>query len=160
MDIKLTTNPVVAALYNGFIGPDGNFYIVSSKASHEPTHEEWATNFVLNNTNYISLLLDPSGSMLFTLSKLKSKQDMLIHFYGYVYYSHDLFTREPIIICPDYEINNVKITKQQEYMLYEIMSENNELENFPFDVKRYVDEEKHNLYVDRFICKRLEQEMN
>ena len=40
------------------------------------------------------------------------------------------------------------------------MSENNELENFPFDVKRYVDEEKHNLYVDRFICKRLEQEMN
>lgn len=154
-----TINPDIAKDYNGFISPDGKFYLVSKKSSHLPTHQEWAENFVLNNTNFIKLLARPNKSFLYTISRLKDRQEMLIHFYGYIYYSHDELSKKPILIYPDFDINNKLVTKEQKDILFKVMLLNYEEDYYPEYTKEYEDCEKHNEYVNRFICKRLEEEM-
>lgn len=79
--------------YDGFIAPNGNFYKVSVCNKHKPTHNEWADKYVLEKLNYVKELANPSGSFLYTMSRLKSKLEILIHFYGYVYYGHSLHDR-------------------------------------------------------------------
>ena len=140
-------------LYDGFISPNGDFYIVSKKNKHTPTHYEWADYYVVNETNYIKNLANPNGSFLYTISRLKTKQDILIHYYGFVYYGHDAMNRKPILIYPNYNINNMEITKFQYDVLWNILYLNDELSYYP---SNFVDEEHnkmHDKYVRRYIEK-------
>ena len=152
-----TDDPNLAKNYNGFIGRDGEFYMVSKRKSHVPTHIEWATEYVCNCTNYVKLLANLNASLIYTLSRLKDKQDMLIHYYGYVYYGQDQFTHIPIVIYPDIDINNKEITIEQRRMLYDVMLLNNEIEHYKFEHQKYEDDSKHDDYIDRFITKQLEK---
>ena len=83
MEFKYTSDPYVAKDYNGFIAPDGSFYIVSNRDEHIPTHQEWAYNYVSKQTDYIKQLAMSKISFLYTMQRLKDKQDILIHFYGF-----------------------------------------------------------------------------
>ena len=158
-DFEYTVIPEIAKKFNGFISPDGKFYMVSKKNEHLPSHQVWANNFVLNNTNFVKLLAKPNKSFLYTISRLKDKQDMLIHFYGYIYYSHDEYSKKPIVMYPDSNINDQMVTREQKDMLFNVMIHNYEEEYYPENIIDYEDSEKHNDYVDRFICKRLEEEI-
>lgn len=137
--------------YDGFIAPDGGFHRVSIKNKHKPTHNEWADKYVVNKLNYIKLLANPSESILYTLSRLKDKQDVLIHFYGYVYLGHDSYDRKPVIIYPDKNINNISVTKRQLSVIYDILNKNNELDYMSFNLEDKIEEEKLNAYVDKYI---------
>ncbi len=152
MEIRIA-NKEEYGLYDGFISPSGEFYIVSQKYKHAPTHHEWADYFVTRKTNYIKNLSRPSGSFLYTISRLKTKQDILIHFYGFIYYGHDAMNRKPIIICPNYDINNMELTNFQHDTLWRILYFNDELSYYPCN---FIDDEHnkmHDKYVKQFIQK-------
>lgn len=143
--------------YDGFIAPDGGFYKVSIKNKHKPTHIQWADKFVVSKLNYIKLLANPSESLLYELSRLKNKQDILIHFYGYVYFGHDSYDRKPRIIYPDESVNNVSVTKEQLAVIYDILDKNNELSYMSFDFEDKIREDKLNAYVDGYISDLLDR---
>lgn len=157
-DFSFLTDAKKAKDYDGFISPNGEFYPVSIKNKHNPTHQEWAYEYVTKKTNFIKLLAKPNGSLLYILARLQDKQDVLIHYYGFVYYGHDNFSRRPLLIFPDTEINGKKITKEQKRILFDIMYLSNEESYYPDDIKSFMDEEKHINYVDDFISRRLEEE--
>lgn len=154
VDIK-TFEPIYdtneASKYDGFIAPDGGFYKVSVKNMHIPTHNQWADNYVVSKLNYIKLLANPSASLLYILSNLKDKQDILIHFYGYVYFGHDAYDRKPKIIYPDERINNVSVTKRQLAVIYDILDKNNELGYMNFSIEDETRENNLNAYVEKYI---------
>ena len=114
--------------YDGFIDPNGEFYRVKKKNSSDInfTHLTWSDAYLKYDTKKLSVILKPSYSMLYILSQLKTKQDILIQVFGFVYYSHDHFTHEPIIIPPDPMYNDKSITSEQLDKLYEIMEMNKE----------------------------------
>lgn len=143
--------------YDGFIDPIGNFYKVSKKNKHNPTHIEWADEFVTKKLDYIKQLCNPSGSFLYTISRLKNKQEILVHFYGFIYYGHDAYTRKPIIIFPDNAINDKYVSKEQIEMLFKILHENNELDDFYLTYEEQIQDNKHEKYVDSFITKTIER---
>ena len=158
--IEYTLDPYVAKDCNGFISPDGKFYIVSKKSKHHPNHEEWAKVFVLSNTNYLKDIQNTAGSLLYTISKLKEKQDILIHIYGYVYFSYSgECSTEPIIIFPDEKINDKKVTTEQKNILFDISKINGEDSICYFDCEKSFEENKHDSYVQRFISRRVDEEI-
>lgn len=158
--IEYTIDPYVAKDCNGFISPDGKFYIISHKSSHSPTHEQWATKFILTNTNYLKDIQNTTGSLLYTISKLKEKQDILIHIYGYVYFSYSgEYSTEPIIIFPDEKINDKKVTTEQKNILFDICKINGEDSICYFDCEKSFEENKHDSYVQRFISRRVDEEI-
>ena len=152
-----TDDPYLARKFNGFIGRSGEFYMVSKRKTHEPTHIQWATEYVNNYTNYVKLLANLNSSLIYTLSRIKDKQELLINYYGFVYYGHDQYTHLPITIYPDYDINNKEITIEQKRMLYDIMLLNDELKYYKFDHQKYEDDERHNEYINKFIVKQIEK---
>ena len=113
--------------YNGFIDQDGNFYKVSPK-SHSKSrvdHNLWAREYVKAHGDRFSRM-DFSASGLFTLSQISSEVDVMVHIYGFVYYSHDSLYCKPIIKCPDPKYNNFLMSRKQEELLYNIMLLNEE----------------------------------
>jgi hypothetical protein len=149
----------LAAKHNGFIDPNGNYYLVSEKSKHIPTHEQWANSYIVGKLDFVKLLANPNKSLIYTLNRLKEKQDMLIHFYGYVYYSHDSYTNKPIIILPDEKVNDKKVSNEQLKTLFEVMKINGEESYFPSDIDNEIKNKNHNEYVDDFIIKRLKEEI-
>lgn len=143
--------------YDGFISTDGKFYPVSIKNKHNPTHHEWAYNYVTKKLDYIKKLSNPSNSFLYTISRLKSKQDILIHFYGYIYYGHDAFTKRPIIIYPDNTINNIYVTEKQLDMLFKVLKVNCEIDELYVNYEEKIIEDRHEKYVDELISKEIER---
>lgn len=125
-DINSYTNISDMIGYDGFIGPNGEFYRVKKRHSSDInlTHITWSEYYINHDATKLNFLLKPSYSIIYTLSKLKSKQDILIHLFGFVYYSHDYLTNEPIIIPPDPLYNDKIITKEQLDTLYQIMENN------------------------------------
>lgn len=112
--------------YDGFIDPNGFFYKVKKKYSNDinVSHLTWSEYYLSHDMDRLRSLLNPSYNTICILSKLSSKQDILIHFFGFVYYSHDYLTHEPIIIPPDPIYNNKIINSEQLDTLYEIMNNN------------------------------------
>ena len=140
--------------YDGFIAPNGNFYRVSFCNKHNPTHNQWADEFVTNKLDYIKQLANPVGSFLYTISKLNGKIEILIHFYGFIYYGHNSYDRKPIIIYPNYNINNKEVTFEQYNKLFDILYEKNETMYLPINLLEEKDQINHERYVDDYICKR------
>lgn len=143
--------------YDGFIAPDGSFYKVSKIHKHKPSHIAWANKYVTTKLDYIKFLSNPTKSFLYTVSRLKNKQNILIHIYGYIYYGHDAFNRTPIIIYPDETINGVCSTQTQLDTLFNIMKENGELQYMTTYYQDKVEEDKHERYVDDFISKSIDR---
>lgn len=143
--------------YDGFIDPKGNFYKVSLKNKHNPTHIEWAEEFVIKKLDYMKRLSNPSGSFLLTVSNLKNKQDILIHFYGYIYYGHDAFSKKTIIIYPDNTINDIYVTEEQLETLFKILKANNEIDLLYTNYEEKINEDRHERYVDKLISKEIER---
>lgn len=143
--------------YDEFIAPDGSFYKVSIKNKHNPTHIEWANIFVIKYLDYIKHLTNPSGSFLYIISRLKDKQDILIHFYGYIYYGHDAESRKPIIIYPDRSVNERETTNEQLNTLFNILRKNGEYNDFYISHEEKINNDRFENYVDRFIENEIER---
>lgn len=143
--------------YDGFIAPDGSFYKVSIKNKHNPTHIMWAEEYVTKKLDYVKRLANPNGSLLYIISKLKNKQDLLVHFYGYVYYGHDAESRKAIIIYPDKTINEKEVTNDQLNTLFGILRENEELDDFYIPHEEKINQDRHERYVDKYISKEIER---
>ena len=140
--------------YDGFIAPSGEFYRVSVCNKHKPTHNEWADKYVLEKSDYVKELTRASSSFLYTMSRLKSKLEILMHFYGYIYYGHNLHNRAPIIIYPNSDINNKEVSTMQYNMLFDILYERDELMYLPVMALDEVKDKNHDKYVDDFINRR------
>lgn len=113
--------------YNGFIDQEGNFYKVSRK-NHPKSkidHNLWAREYVRTHGDRFRRM-DFSASGLFTLSQISSEVDVMVHIYGFVYYSHDDYYYKPIIKVPDPKYNKLMKSKQQDDLLFNIMLLNNE----------------------------------
>lgn len=113
--------------YNGFIDQDGYFYKVSPKnhGNTEIEHNLWARMYVKAHGDRFRRM-DFSASGLFTLSQISSEVDVLVHIYGFVYYSHDDLYMKPIIKVPDPKYNHFTKSKYQEDILFSLMLINNE----------------------------------
>ena len=131
--------------YDGYIGTNGEFYKVKSFRNSDLncTHLTWAEQYIKQDYKKLSTLLYPSNSILFALANLKTKQDILIHFFGYVYYSHDYYTNTPLIITPNPIYNEKTITKEQLEKLYDIMEVN--LEN-PMEQEIFYETDNYKTY--------------
>lgn len=113
--------------YNGFIDQDGHFYKVSLRSHYHAKidHNLWARAYVKEHGDRFRRM-DFSASGLFTLSQISSEVDVMVHIYGFVYYSHDDIYHKPIIKCPDPKYNKFIMTSSQEDVLFNIMLVNNE----------------------------------
>ena len=145
------------AKYDGFIAPDGSFYKVSIKNKHNPTHIEWAEEYVTKRLDYVKYLANPSGSFLYTISRLDNKQDILIHFYGYIYYGHDAESRKAILIYPDVLINDKKTTSSQLNTLFNILRKKEEFDDFYMSYEEKINHDRHERYVQKYIENELER---
>ena len=128
--------------YNGFIDQDGYFYKVSPR-NHQGMkidHNLWARAYVKAHGDKFKRM-DFSASGLFTLSQISSEVDVMVHIYGFVYYSHDELYYKPIIKCPNPKYNNFIKSAKQEDMLFNIMLLNNEN---PFDNPIFNDKDVYN----------------
>ena len=116
-----------AAKYNGFIDQDGYFYKVSPRNHYRAKidHNLWARAYVKAHGDRFKRM-DFSASGLFTLSQISSEVDVLVHIYGFVYYSHDDQYFKPIIKCPDPKYNKFIMNRKQSDFLFGIMLINNE----------------------------------
>lgn len=131
--------------YDGFIDKYGNFYKVcprmkkSRKEIKKDSHNAWAQKFITEKLNVKDFRFNPTTSALFTLSTLGGPAEILVHCFGYVYYSHDSLFHKPIIKIPNPKIANYKINEYQIDTLSSIMLMNNEDINIPifFDEEEY-----------------------
>lgn len=123
--------------YDGFIDRLGNFYkvaprglgILNSKGEVRDSHNEWAEHFMKEVLNIKKFKINPSISMVFTLSKLNGPAEILVNCLGYVYYSHEPVHYRPIIKVPNPKMFGFKVTNEQLDMLYSIMVLNKENTN-------------------------------
>ncbi len=154
-----TVDPVIAKNYEGFISPEGEFYMVSRKYIHKPSHDEWAIE-------YVERLIDKLDKN--TKSKLSAKiafygvQRYLIDINGFIYYSHSTSKskiKEPIIVYPKKIGLKTKtfITDKQKKMLYNVMVLNHEEKWFPIDIEKELSDRIHDHYVDDFIAKEIKE---
>ncbi len=126
-DFKRYDDAVEVHDYNGFIDQDGYFYKVSSKnhTDAKVDHNLWSRAYVKAHGDRFRRM-DFSASGLFTLSQISSEVDVMVHIYGFVYYSHDDVYSKPIIKVPDPKYNKFTKSKYQDDMLFSIMLLNNE----------------------------------
>ena len=149
----------IACNYDGFISPDGDFYKVSIRNKHTPTHHEWANVYINKKTDYNKIMQTPSVKLLYTASRLHSKYEILIHFYGYVCYAHNSYTKDPIIVYPNENINGKRATEKQKDMLFRILNNNDELDEVNFNYDDNTLDDVHDSYVNRFISDEIEGKM-
>lgn len=114
--------------YDGFFDQDGNYYKVKDRRSNmmNNSHNEWAEKYIKEKLNIVDLDINPTYSALYALTQIKGPAELLVHCFGYVYYSHDPMCYKPIIIKPNPKIAGKKATNMQLDMLFEMMLMNNE----------------------------------
>lgn len=144
--------------YEGFIDRTGNFYkvckrgekITDSKGRIRDSHNLWAEAFLRDRLSIKKFEFNTSISALLALSSLNGPAEILIHCFGFVYYSHEPIYYKPIVKTPNPKISNYKITEEQLDMLYNIMILNNEDTNigifFDEDVYDYNGVEEPKIY--------------
>lgn len=133
MDFKPYDDILDVVGYEGFIDRNGNFYKVGlkRKKSIKDTHNEWAEKFMKEKLNVKDFKFNPTTSALLTLTTLSGPAEILVHCFGYVYYSHDLLYYSPIIKLPDPKVSNYKVTQEQLDTLYLIMKLHRENTDIP-----------------------------
>ena len=110
--------------YEGFIDRNGYFYKVAKRGENKnrDSHNEWAEVFIKEKLNKKNFKFSPTTSALFTLTRLSGPAEILIHCFGYVYYSHDPDYYKPIIKVPNPKISNYKATEEQLDMLFSLFA--------------------------------------
>jgi len=115
--------------YDGFIDQDGNFYKVKlknqDKYNEEVTHYTWADKYTKEVLGVDRLRLDPHYSTLYMLSVLRDNLNILVQYYGFIYYSHAHLFHTPIIMYPNGEFGKTPSNRQLD-VLWEIMERNKE----------------------------------
>ena len=125
-----TTDPMEAKEYNGYIDYDGNFYKVSKRLKHRPSHNRWAYYFK-------KLILSKTETFIDGIKNVIHAGDInyLMNGKGFIYYSHNTMPGhqgEPILSFPKKTNGKIeKLSSKQANMLFKIMQLNNELEFFP-----------------------------
>ena len=125
--------------YEGFIDRNGCFYkvvkrgekITDENGNIRNSHNNWAEAYLKTIMNINNFKFNPTASALFTLTKLSGPAEILVHCFGFVYYSHDPYYYKPIIKVPNPKIANYKVTEEQLDMLFSIMVMNKEKTNIP-----------------------------
>lgn len=128
--------------YDGFISPDGKYYKVKLRKSdmRRDSHNHWAQKFIEEKLNVSELKIRTTCSMLYGLSQINGPAEILVHYFGYIYYSHDPIYYKPIIKLPNHKIAGHKATERQLDALFELMLINNEK---PLENKIFLDEEEN-----------------
>ena len=137
--------------FEGFIDRNGYFYkvakrgekITDEKGRIRDSHNLWAEAFLKEKMNITEFKFNPTASALFTLTKLNGPAEILIHCFGYIYYSHDPIYFKPIIKAPNQKIANYKATEEQLNTLYSIMFLNKEDTNISIF---FCEEESYDYY--------------
>ena len=130
--------------YEGFIDKYGNFYKVCKRGEKitdehgrvRDSHNKWAEAYLREKMNIKDFKFNPTASALFTLTSLNGPAEILVHCFGYVYYSHDPIYYKPIIKLPDNKIAGYNVTEEQLDTLFQIMILNDEK---PYDSDIFFD---------------------
>lgn len=125
--------------FDGFIAPDGSYYKVKPKNSKDmfiDSHNTWAQKYITEKLKVSELKIRTTHSMLFGLNQINGPAEILIHYFGYVYYSHDPIYYKPIIKLPDNKIAGYNVTEEQLDTLFQIMILNDEK---PYDSDIFFD---------------------
>lgn len=132
--------------YDGFIDQEGEFYKVKkSFINKNEGHYEWADEYIKKY-----LYSEFSINKLYKLKKELLKNDpveVLINYFGFIYYSHDVECKKPIVIGPNSRFGGFKPSDKQLNMLMNIMILNNE---DPFKHSIMFDE-RDTLFIERTI---------
>ena len=105
--------------------------ITDEKGVLRDSHNKWAEVYLKEKLNIKNFKFNQTASALLTLAALNGPSEILIHCFGYVYYSHDPIYFKPIIKIPDPKIANYKVTEEQLDMLFYLMILNKENTNIP-----------------------------
>lgn len=108
----------IAEYYDGFIGPNGEYFHVKVKGENGDIHNMWAEQ-------YIKLLCKDDNCFL-KLSGISDYTDLLVNVFGFIYYNHDSKYLKPVIKLPNYYIAGKKAMSNQIETLIEIMLINKE----------------------------------
>ena len=138
-DFKAYDDVMEIHRYEGFIDRNGKFYkvckrgekITDEKGRVRNSHNKWAEAYLKEKMNIKDFKFNPTASALLTLTSLNGPVEILIHCFGYVYYSHDPIYYKPIIKTPDPKIASYKATEEQLDMLFSLMLVNKENTNIP-----------------------------
>lgn len=138
-DFKAYDDATKVNRYEGFIDRNGNFYKVCKRGEKttdekgvlRDSHNKWAEVYLKEKLNIKNFKFNPTASALLTLTSLNGPAEILIHCFGYVYYSHDPIYFKPIIKIPDPKIASYKATEEQLDMLFYLMILNKENTNIP-----------------------------
>ncbi len=111
---KLDVNKVIKG-YDGYIGPNGEFYKVSVMHEHHPSHEEWAFNYIHDRLDDYALdVRKHIGQIL----KYKDDSGLLTHRYGFICYSHSQYgPRKPGIVFPFDDERNITDRQRDTFKL-------------------------------------------
>lgn len=114
IDLEAYDDSVIVKNYNLFIDPDGMFYRINRiKNDYSIDHNLWALE-------YFKKLCDIYDS------KKLSPAEVLIHKYGFLYYSHDMLVRKPIVKVPNPKYYRQRVSEEELDSLFQIMLLNNE----------------------------------
>lgn len=113
-----TDDPVIAKDYDGFIGPNGEFYMVSPKFTHKPTHNDWADE-------YCSMLMEKKDGKEIINNEILygGSNKYLIDGLGFIYYSHSMqHDKHPIIVYPKRfwfkKRKRLQVSKDKHYFIF------------------------------------------
>ena len=74
--------------FEGYIGPNGEFYKTSLNYVHHPSHEDWAFNFI---HDYYPLYKEDIKKHPYEITKYADASALLVHRYGFVGYTHSQY---------------------------------------------------------------------
>ena len=127
--------------YDLFIDRLGNMYkIKKTKSNSIVDHNSWAEKYMIETQKINKLNFKINSSNLINLINLKGPAEILVHSYGFVYYSHDALLFQPIIKAPNPKYFNNNVTDEQLDSLTSVMLMNNEN---PFVVPMIMGEEDY-----------------
>ena len=91
--------------FEGYIGPNGEFYKVSLCYVHHPSHDEWAFDFI---HDYYPLYQKDLKKHFFEVSRYADASGLIIHRYGFVGYTHSQYkNRKAGFVFPFDNYNNL-----------------------------------------------------
>ena len=101
--------------FEGYIGPNGEFYKVSKIYVHHPSHETWALDYI---HDYLEEYKIDFKKHMFELSKYADSAGLLVHRYGYVSFTHSQYgNRKPGFIFPFDNVNNLNYKQKNTFKL-------------------------------------------
>jgi len=113
IDMEQYDDCILVRNYNLFIDPDGLFYRINRINKSGIDHNVWALEYFKKiNSIYESKHLSPA--------------EVLIHKYGFLYYSHDMLVGKPIVKIANPIYYKKHVSDEELDSLFQVMLINNE----------------------------------